>query len=186
MDTFTWHVWVDKYKKPPTSKTTTDSLGNIIWAFIALDVFMIDGGSHFDNEEVREFCAAHSTKTHVVAAYSLWINGLVEGTNKLLLHVLKRLCSREHGEDNEDKDIEKLKEDMLNKWPEFLDEAVTELNRRILPSLQFSAKELILGYLINMNTPSLETITSEPTKNDIMTHMAYVEQQRLDAYDNTV
>ena len=122
----------------------------------------------------------------MVAAYSPWINRLVEGTNKILLHVLKRLCSPGHGEDDEDEDIEKLKEDMPDKWPVFLEEAVTELNRRIIQSLQFSPKELILGYPINTTPPSIETITSEPTKANIMMHMAYVEQQRLDGYDNTV
>ena len=52
MDALTRHVWVDKYKKAPTGKTTTDSLGKISRAFVAPDVFMTDGGSHFDNEEV--------------------------------------------------------------------------------------------------------------------------------------
>ena len=132
---------------------------------------MTDGGSHFDNKEVRDFCTAHSTKTHVVATYSPWINGLIEGTNKLLLHVLKRLCSPEHRKDDKDEDIEKLKEDMPDKWPEFLDEAVTELNRRIIPSLQFSPKELILGYPINTTPLPTETITSEPTEADVLTHM---------------
>jgi hypothetical protein len=32
-------------------------------------------------------------KTHIVPAYSPWVNGLVEGTNKLFLHILKRLCA---------------------------------------------------------------------------------------------
>ena len=186
VDAFTRHVWAYKYKKSPTGKTTTDSLGDIIRAFVAPNIFMTDGGSHFDNKEVREFCTSHGTKTHVIATYSPWVNGLVEGTNKLLLHILKRLCSPEHGEDNEDKEVAELSEDMPEKWPEFLDDAIAELNRRILPSLQFSPKELLLGYPINTGTPSLETITSDPTEGDVMAHLAYVEQQRLDGYDNTI
>lgn len=51
-----------------------------------------------------------------------WINGLVEGTNKILLHVLKRLCAPNH-----------------------LDDAITALNHRILPALKFSPKELLSG-----------------------------------------
>lgn len=35
----------------------------------------------------------------MVAAYSPWVNGLVEGANKLLLHIMKQLCSPDLGED---------------------------------------------------------------------------------------
>lgn len=76
----------------------------------------------------------------VVAAYSPWINGLVEGTNKILLHVLKRLCAPNLGED----DYEGLTWDSLPlNWPNHLDDAITALNHRILPALKFSPKELI-------------------------------------------
>ena len=101
------HTWAHKYKKAPTGKTANDSLRSIIQAFIAPDVFMTDGGSHFDNKEVWDFCKSQGVKTHVVATYSPWINGLIENRNKLLLHILKRRCSPEHREDEEE-DIEKL------------------------------------------------------------------------------
>ena len=61
---------------------------------------MTDGGPHFDNKAVHDFCAGWGTDTHIISAYSLWVNGLVEGANKILLHILKQLCSPNLGEDD--------------------------------------------------------------------------------------
>jgi transposase InsO family protein len=142
LDTFSQHVWVFKYKSAGTARTTTNSLGQIFSNFIAPETFMSDGGRHFHNTEVKEFCERWSCKTHIVAAYSPWINGLVEGTNKILLHVLKRLCAPNLGEDDY---AEISWETLPNNWPKHLDEAVTALNYRILPALKFSPKELLIG-----------------------------------------
>ena len=64
------------------------------------EVFLTDGGPHFNNKAVHEFCAKWGTETHVVSAYSPWMNGLVEGANQILLHILKRLCSPNLREDD--------------------------------------------------------------------------------------
>lgn len=122
LDTFSQHIWAFKYKSTGTAKTTVNSLSQIFRNFTASETFMSDGGRHFNNTVVQEFCAKWNCKAHVVAAYSPWINGLVEGTNKILLHVLKRLCAPNH-----------------------LDDAITALNHRILPALKFSPKELLSG-----------------------------------------
>jgi hypothetical protein len=50
------------------------------------------------NAVVQEFCEANKCKHHITLAYSPWVNGLVEGTTKILLHALKRLCAPEVGE----------------------------------------------------------------------------------------
>ncbi|KIK21558.1 hypothetical protein PISMIDRAFT_12185 [Pisolithus microcarpus 441] len=47
-----------------------DSLAMIFNNFAAPEAFMTDGGKHFDNHAVKEFCAKWSCKHHVVAAYS--------------------------------------------------------------------------------------------------------------------
>jgi len=147
------------------------------------ETFMADGGKHFNNEEVRTFCEARKCKLHTVAAYSPWINGLVEGTNKLLLHVLKRLCAPEIGEDQ---DQETAWDALPYSWPDHLDDAVHALNYRLLPALKFSPKELLLGLVINMPKTSIEENTSSIRTSDILTQIAYVEQQRLDGYDEVV
>jgi hypothetical protein len=97
--------------------------------------------------------------------------------------VLKRLCAPELGEDDE-KEVKA--EDIPHQWPEHLEDAIRDLNVRILPSLEFSPRELILGYVINSPQGTINSILSEPETADYLTHMAYMEQQRLDAYDNTL
>ena len=92
LDTFSQHIFGYKYKTAGSAKTTLDSLNRTFQAYAPWETFMSDGGKHFDNKEVRDLCEKWGTKTHVVSAYSPWVNGLVEGTNKLFLHVLKRLC----------------------------------------------------------------------------------------------
>jgi hypothetical protein len=124
-----------------------------------------------------------ASKLHTVAAYSPWINGLVEGTNKLLLHVLKRLCAPSLGEDNAQ---EVSWEKLPNSWPDHLDEAVHALNHRLLPALKFSPKELLLGLIVNTPPTPLEESTSVLRNTDASTQIAYVEQQRIDGYEEIV
>ncbi|KAK0207422.1 hypothetical protein IW262DRAFT_1282115 [Armillaria fumosa] len=60
---------------------------------------MSDGRPPFDNEEVHRICIDFGCKTHVVATYSPWVNGLVEGSNKILLVILAQLCTLDLGEE---------------------------------------------------------------------------------------
>jgi hypothetical protein len=79
LDTFSQHVFGYKYKTAGSAKTTIDSLNKTFTTFAPWETFMLDGGRHFDNKEVRELCGKWGTKTHIVAAYSPWVNGLVKG-----------------------------------------------------------------------------------------------------------
>ncbi|KIK58486.1 hypothetical protein GYMLUDRAFT_111614, partial [Collybiopsis luxurians FD-317 M1] len=105
---------------------------------------MSDGGSHFDNREVDVFCKKWGVKHHVTLAYLPWVNSLVEGTNKLLLHILKRLCAPELGEDSEEF-MSMGWGSLPSLWPEFLDKAIWILNMCILPAFRFLLKELLFG-----------------------------------------
>jgi hypothetical protein len=78
------------------------ALTRIFQDFTPAEMFMSDGGRHFDNNEVHNLCNNWGTTTHVILAYSPWVNGLVEGTNKILLHVLKQLCAPDLREENYD------------------------------------------------------------------------------------
>lgn len=49
------------------------------------EVFMADGGTHFASHTVGEWCIKQGSQYHKVAAYSPWVNGLLEGTNRKLL-----------------------------------------------------------------------------------------------------
>ena len=183
LDTFTQHVWGFKYKTAGTGKTTVKALEDIYGGFAPAEVFMSDGGKHFKNNEVRQCCEKWGGRHHVVAAYSPWINGLVEGTNKILLYVLARLCAPEVGEDGwQTMDWT----DLPKAWPDYFDEAIQILNWRILPALKFSPKELLLSLVVNTTPTPLETSSSMPTPRDFDTHMTYAAQQRLDGYSEAV
>ena len=183
LDTFSQHVFGYKYKTAGSAKTTIDSLTKTFQTFAPWETFMSDGGKHFDNKEVRELCSKWGSKTHVVAAYSPWINGLVEGTNKLFLHVLKRLCAP----NLDDEGIERMQTDNIPKhWPEYFEETIRILNWRLLPTLKFSPKELMLGLVVNTKPADLDTATLPITDTDTALQMAYVAQQRLDGYAEVV
>ena len=183
LDTFSQHVFGYKYKTAGSAKTTMDSLGKTFHAYAPWETFMSDGGKHFDNKEVRELCEKWGTKTHIVSAYSPWINGLVEGTNKLFLHVLKRLCAP----DLNNEEIEEMSTENLPKsWPDHFDDAIKILNWRLLPSLKFSPKELMLGLVVNTKPSEPDTATTPTTELDTATQMAYVAQQRLDGYAEAI
>ena len=66
LDTFSQHVFGYKIKTAGSAKTTTDSLNNIFHGYAPWEMFMSDGGKHFDNKEVRDLCSKWGTKTHVV------------------------------------------------------------------------------------------------------------------------
>jgi hypothetical protein len=99
LNTFTQHIWGYKFNSAGTGKTTVKSLDNIYGGFALAEVFMLDGGRHFKNNKVRQCCKKWGGQHHIVAAYLPWINGLVEGTNKILLYILACLCAPEVGED---------------------------------------------------------------------------------------
>lgn len=183
VDVFARFVWVFKFRAAGSGKTTVQALTSIGDGFLNPETFMSDGGSHFDNQEVRNFCASRGIDPRITAAYAPWINGLVEGTNKLLIQILKRLCAPGLGED----DYTSATADSLPKnWPLFLDEAVRCLNSRILPSLGLSPRELLFGLAVNTPRTPAEVASLEPSAMDADIHLAYAEQQRLDGYDATV
>ena len=82
LDTYSQHIWGFKYKTAGSAKTTKDGLVQIFQGYAPSETFMVDGGKHFNNKEVRELCEKWGTDVHVVSAYSPWVNGLVEGTDR--------------------------------------------------------------------------------------------------------
>jgi hypothetical protein len=183
LDTYSQHVFGYKYKTAGSAKTTVDSLSKTFLTFAPWETFMSDGGKHFDNKEVRELCDKWGTKTHIVSAYSPWVNGLVEGTNKLFLHILKRLCAPDLNEEEAGKIT---LDDLPKQWPDHFDEAIRILNWRLLPALKFTPKELMLGMVINTKPTDLNQAILPTTETDTALQMAYVAQQRLDGYAEAV
>ena len=122
LDLFSQHIWAFKYKKTGMGLTMVNVLRHIGNTYTDPETVMIDGGSHFNNAEVHDFCKKRGIKLHIVAGYSAWVNRLVEGMNKILLGVLKELCAPDLGEDEyaEITDFSHLRKN----WPDHLEEAV--------------------------------------------------------------
>ena len=183
LDTFSQHIFGYMYKTAGSTKTTMDSLNRTFKTFAPWKTFMSDGGKHFDNKEVHELCRKWGTNTHIVPAYSPWVNGLVEGTNKLVLHVLKRLCAPDL---NEEETKKMSTDDIPRGWPDHFDEAIRILNWCLLPALKFSPKELMLGLVINMKPSDPNSSNLPISESDAALQMAYVAQQHLDGYSEAV
>jgi hypothetical protein len=180
MDVYSQRVWITKIKTSATGKTSKKSFGDICDIFTAPETLMTDGGPEFDNEELRTECSVRGTKLQICPAYSPWVNGLLEGTNAILLNRLKRMCAPDLGED------EITASDIPHNWPDHLETAVRCINNRILPNLKYSPNELLLGMIVNTKPTAPEHVTAEPTAEEVETQMAYVDHQRFDGYAQIV
>jgi hypothetical protein len=180
MDVYSQHVWGTKLKSAATAKSSTKSYGDICDLFTASETLMTDGGPEFDNKDLREACAGRGTKLEICPAYSPWVNGLLEGTNAILLNRLKRMCAPDLGED------EYAAMDLPANWPDHLDAAIRYINNRILPYLKYSPNELLLGLIVNTSTTPPNGVSAPPTTEEVDLQMAYVDQQRFDGYSQIV
>jgi hypothetical protein len=180
MDVYAQRVWVTKLKTSATGKSSRKSYGDICDLFTASETLMTDGGPEFDNDELRSECTRRGTKLQICPAYSPWVNGLLEGTNSILLNRLKRMCAPDLGE-NEYADI-----DVPSNWPDHLEAAVRYINNRILPNLKYSPNELLLGIVVNTKPTLPDGIVAAPTREEVELQMAYVDHQRFDGYAQIV
>ena len=183
LDTYSQHVWAFKFKTHGTGKTTVTGLERLRQEFRTPETFMTDGGKHFNNNEVRNWCNDNNTDHHVVAAYAPWVNGLVENANKLLLGRLKRACAPELGEDAY---IDVTPDSIPKSWPDHLDKVILDLNWRILPAFKFAPRELLMGYVVNTHTTPITTSTTDLNPSDVDVQMAYIDQQRFDGFSHAI
>ena len=180
MDVYSQRVWVTKLKTAATGKSSKKSYEAICDLFTPSETLMVDGGPEFDNKELKEACSKLGTKLEVCPAYSPWVNGLIEGTNAILLNRLKRMCAPDLGED------EYGNLAVPAHWPDHLEAAVRCLNNRILPNLKYSPNELLLGLVVNTKPTPATNVLTPPSDNDIEVQMAYVDQHRFDGYSQMV
>ena len=183
MDVFSQWQWGFMYRTKGTGKTTITRLTTICNSFHMPEGLMMDGGPHFNCKEVWDFCKTRGIQYHITAPYSPWINGLIENGNGNLLSILWKLCTLGLGKDNY-----KMAqcESLPKNWPLHFNEAIHLLNNRLIPSLQCSPAELMLGLVINTKpTPQTEVVLPS-TETDVSIHRAYIQQQALDGYAHTV
>ena len=137
-------MWGTMLKKTGDVESTIKGLNHIVNKFATPASFMADGGQHFNKLAVQAYYKSKSISTITTPAYSLWTNGLIEGTDKLLLNILHRLCSPNMDElVNNDEPIN-VKSIPYN-WPKHFDHAIGLLNNRIQPSILCSLRELLFG-----------------------------------------
>jgi hypothetical protein len=183
LDSFTQNVWGYMYTVAGSAETTEEALTDICDGYLPMNTFQSDQGRHFKNNRIQRFCDARGIKFHLVPHYSPWINGLVEGANRILIYILARLCAPDVGEDGW---RSVTKDTLPGNWPDHFKEAIRIMNSRLLPSVKFSPKELLFGKVVNTPATPIAVAVTALTATDTAIHMAYVEQQRLDGYANRV
>src|ERR1700676_831229 len=65
LDVFSQHIWVQAFKTAGSSKTTITTLERIFRDFLASEVFMSDGGTHFNSDAVQAFCESWGCKPYL-------------------------------------------------------------------------------------------------------------------------
>jgi hypothetical protein len=133
---------------------------------------MTDGGSHFKNSTVDEFCDDNNIQHIVTPAYAPWVNGLAESTNNLLLSRLKHLCAPDLDEDPGEVDPKSIPWN----WPDHLDEAVRSINDRIIPTLNATPREILFGMALPPDTDSEPPLSPQPTSSkDLDNHFSLAD-----------
>ncbi|KAG8926440.1 hypothetical protein FRC01_008858 [Tulasnella sp. 417] len=142
--------------------------------------FMADGGSHFTGQEVKEFCEQEGIHHITTPAYSPWVNGLAENTNKLIIGRLRRLCSPDL---NTTTPAEIDTDSIPKQWPKHLETAVAQLNDRILPATRYAPRELLFGVMMERGTPAEPDAGESGAIEEVETeiHMALAAIQRAEA-----
>ena len=107
---------------------------------------------------------------------------MIENTNCLLLGRLKHLCAPNHDSTDDTKT-----NPVPENWPEYLDEALHQLNDQILPALNTSPRGLLFKLPLQPNTPvppiSLPTSVSDIHVNTTLTENFCVNAHLLSLED---
>jgi hypothetical protein len=174
IDSYSGFLWPTKLKSAGTGKTTVNSLKRIFHNYAIPNMVMTDGGSHFNNAEVDTYCKENDVKHITTAAYSPWVNGLIENANKLLLGRLKRLCAPNHDEITDK--ISADPQSIPQNWPDHFDKAICQLNDHILPALYATPCKLLFGQLMSPEKQtSIPTIPFPTTPDDVHTNFTLAE-----------
>ncbi|GLB35233.1 putative retrotransposable element Tf2 155 kDa protein type 1-like [Lyophyllum shimeji] len=128
-----------------------------------MDIFMADGGSHFKNHEVKDFCDELGITHITTAAYA----------------PLKCLCAPNHNNAMDEDDVDPTT--IPANWPNHFDEAIRQLNDRILPALNTTLRELLFGLRLRPDNPP--SLTTQPTTiTDVQTNFTLSDNFHMDAH----
>jgi len=180
IDVYSGFIWGTKLKSKGMAKSTINSLEHIFYRYSIPSAFMADGGSHFKNGEVENFCALNNVKHITTATNAPWCNGLVEGTNRLLLNRLHHLCSPNMDE-LVDSDTTINPESIPYAWPKHFDEAIRQLNDRIRPSILRTPRELMFGLAITPEHTPPDSL-NETSIDMVDTNLSLVDMLHMQAH----
>ncbi|QRV83928.1 Retrovirus-related Pol polyprotein from transposon [Ceratobasidium sp. AG-Ba] len=162
VDVYSRFLFAFPLKGPGTGKFTVQALDRISDMLLTPRSFMADGGSHFDCDEVREWAAGRGVQPLKTPPYAPW-----------------RLCASTVGESPEED------EDPTTTpaaWPKFLNQAVAQLNNRVVPTLQYTPRELLTGQLGAERRSQLSPDLSSTESQAVEVNMALTYSLRQDAY----
>ncbi|QRV78795.1 Retrovirus-related Pol polyprotein from transposon [Ceratobasidium sp. AG-Ba] len=187
VDVYSRYIFTFPSRKPGTGRFTVNSLTKVSEWLLTPSSFMADGGRHFDCDEVKDWAEANSVQMLKTPAYAPWTNGLAEGSVKLLIGRLKRLCAGVVGEVLEDVSDEEAEASTTPEaWPKFLAKATAQLNDRILPSLGYSPRELLTGVLKADRKAELASAIWDPRRGDVRINMGLAYAYRDDAFSQAL
>lgn len=91
---------------------------------------------------MKEVCERLGIIRIITPAYAAWVNGLMEGVNRLFLSCLKKKCAPDLDE-SEYQDVDP--QSIPRNWPDFFNEVVENLNDRIILGTKFTPREILFS-----------------------------------------
>jgi transposase InsO family protein len=171
IDWFTRWVWGFKLRTAGTGATTVAALKHIALHYGKPEVFGSDGGSHFKCEEVANWCIYNLVVKLFTPEYTPKVNGLVEGTNHVLLDRLRRACAKDTGEEFETASI--------YEWPTHFDTEIAHINDYLRAVTGYTPRGLLFATMAR-GVPTSEP-QEEPSSTDVDVQLAFADELRWSA-----
>ena len=152
--------------KDKTAVGATQALVQHIGMFGIPAQIVVDNGTQFANELVRELCEVLTIDLHFIQAYSHEENAIVERANKEVMRHLRAFTNelKQHGE-----------------WPKFLPLAQRIMNSMVHSSTGVSPAELLYGNNITLDRTVFDkgNIPKEESYSEYMTQMFKCQSKLL-------
>lgn len=169
VDYFSHFIWA--IAVPGTAAGAAHALRRIVCTAAQPRRILTDNGSHFTGREFREACASMGVLHTTSPIYAPWANGLVERNNGELVRQLRKLCAAMD----------------TSYWPDVLETAVSNINRRVIASVGYSPQELLYGTVSwGAHTPAAEQLLPENPQEELPDDTIGVRQTLLDLHRNGV
>ena len=103
---------------------------------------------------------------------------MVEGVNKLFLSCLKKKCAPDlNNSEYEDVDPESIPRN----WPDFFEEAVVNINNRIILGTRFTPNEILFGLCFTPIHIDPEILPHQPEDSELTDWMDLAEIMRMES-----